>query len=98
MEDDKNLMNNFRWKLDWKLEIDGVRSVLKVSQLNKSVKEQAYQEILSLKYEVLRDGDVKNVEKEWEELRDIMKMWTNDVCSMGRVCVWGGGQEMKWEE
>ena len=34
--------------------MEGVRNVLKVSQLNHSVKERAYQESLRLKYEVWR--------------------------------------------
>ena len=45
---------HFRWKLDWKLYVDGwipkrmegVRSVLKASELNKSEKERVYQESL----------------------------------------------------
>ena len=38
----------------------------KVSNLNKSVNVQAYQQsLLHRKYKVWRGGDVKNVEKEW---------------------------------
>ena len=44
--------------------MEGVRNVLKVSELNKSVKEHAYQESLRGKYEVLRGGDVESVEAE----------------------------------
>ena len=44
----------------------GVRNVLKVSELNHSVKESAYQENLREKYEVWRGGEVESVEKEWE--------------------------------
>ena len=36
--------------------MEGVRNVLKVSELNNSVKERAYQESLHLKYEVWRGG------------------------------------------
>ena len=45
----------------------GVRNVLKVSELNNSVKERAYQESLLEKYEVWRGGEVESVEKEWEK-------------------------------
>ena len=38
--------------------MEGVRNVLKVSELNRSVKERAYQEILRGKYEVWRGGEV----------------------------------------
>ena len=41
-----------------------MRNVLKVSELNNSVKERAYQESLRLKYEVWRGGEVDSVEKE----------------------------------
>ena len=44
--------------------MDGVRNVLKVSELNYSVKERAYQESLHGKYEVWRGGEVESVEKE----------------------------------
>ena len=43
--------------------IVGVRSVLKVSELNRSVKEQAYQESLRGKYEMLRVGECRGVGK-----------------------------------
>ena len=46
--------------------MEGVRNVLKVSELNNSVKEKAYQDSLRRKYEVLRGGEVESVEKEWE--------------------------------
>ena len=39
----------------------GVRNVLKVSELNNSVKERAYQESLLGKYEVWRGGEVEIV-------------------------------------
>ena len=39
-----------------------MRNVLKVSELNNSVKERAYQESLGGKYEVWRGGEVKSVE------------------------------------
>ena len=44
--------------------MEGVRNVLKVSELNHSVKERAYQESLRVKYEVWRAGEVESVEKE----------------------------------
>ena len=44
-----------------------VRNVLKVSELNNSVKERAYQESLHGKYKVWRGGEVEGVEKEWEK-------------------------------
>ena len=47
--------------------MEGVRNVLKVSELNRSVKERAYQERLRGKYEVWRGGEVESVEKEWEK-------------------------------
>ena len=52
--------------------MEGVRNVLKVSELNHSVKETAYQEGLRVKYEVCRGGEVKSVEKEWEIFRDMV--------------------------
>ena len=41
--------------------MEGVRNVLKVSELNNSAKERAYQEILQGKYEVWRGGEVESV-------------------------------------
>ena len=52
----------------WK---EGVRNVLKVGELNNSVKERAYQESLRGKYEVWIGGEVQSVE-EWENFRDIV--------------------------
>ena len=72
--------------------LEGVRNVLKVSELNNSVKERAYQESLRGKYEMGRGGEVESVEKEWKKFRDIVIECTNDVCGMR--CV--GGQR-KWE-
>ena len=43
--------------------VEDVRNVLKVSELNHSVKETAYQENLRVKYEVCRGGEVESVEK-----------------------------------
>ena len=43
--------------------MEGVRNMLKVSELNKSVKERAYQGTLREKYEVLRGGEVERVER-----------------------------------
>ena len=78
--------------------MEGVRNVLKVSELNNSVKERAYQESLRGKYDVWRGGEVESVEKEWEKFRDIVLECTNDVCGMRRV----GGQRRKgskwWNE
>ena len=41
-----------------------MRNVLKVSEVNHSVKERAYQESLRLNYEVWRGGEVESVERE----------------------------------
>ena len=68
--------------------------MLKVSQLNNSVKERAYLESLRGKYEVWRGGEVESVEKEWEKFRNIVMEFTNDVCGMRRV----GGQRRKGSE
>ena len=65
--------------------MEGVRNVLKVSELNHSVKERAYQESFRGKYEVWRGGEVESVEKEWEKFRDMVMEYTNDVCGMRRV-------------
>ena len=43
--------------------MESVRNVLKVSELNHSVKEMTYQESLRVKYEVCRGGEVESVEK-----------------------------------
>ena len=56
------------WKSAGRME--GVRNVLKVSELNHGVKEMAYQESLHLKYEVWRGGEVESVEMEWEKFRE----------------------------
>ena len=74
--------------------MEGVRNVLKVSELNHSVKERAYKESLHGKYEVWRGGEVESVEKEWEKFRDMVMECTNDVCGMRRV----GGQRRKGSE
>ena len=73
--------------------MEGVRNVLKVSELNNSVKERAYQESLRGKYEVW-GGEVESVEKVWEKFRDIVMECTNDVCGMRRV----GGRRRKGSE
>ena len=44
--------------------MEGVRNVLKVSELDNIVKETAYQESLRGKYGVWRGGEVESVEKE----------------------------------
>ena len=70
-----------------------MRKVLKMSELNNSVKERAHQESLRGQYEVWRGGEVDSVEKEWEKFRGIVMECTNDVCGMRRV----GGQRRKGE-
>ena len=65
--------------------MDGVINVLKVSELNNSVKENAYQESLLGQYEVWRDGEVESVENEWEKFIDIVMECANDVCGMRHV-------------
>ena len=42
--------------------MEGLRNVLKVSELNNSMKERAYQESLRGQYEVWRGGEVESVE------------------------------------
>ena len=74
--------------------MEGVRNVLKASELNNRVKEREYQESLRRKYEVWIGGEVKSVEKEWEKFRDIVMECTNDVCGMRRV----GGQRRMGSE
>ena len=74
--------------------MEGVRNVLKVSELNHGVKQRVYQERLRGKYEVWRGEEVESVEKEWENFRDIVSKCTNDLCGMRRV----GGQRRKWSE
>ena len=74
--------------------MEDVRNVLKVSELNHSVKERVYQESLRGKYEVWRVGEVESVEKEWEKFRDMVMECTIDVCGMRRV----GGQRRKGSE
>ena len=74
--------------------MESVRNVLKVSELNHSVKEMAYQENLRGKYEVWRGGEDESVEKEWEKFRDIVMECTNDVRGMRGV----GGQRRTWSE
>ena len=74
--------------------MEGVRNVLKVSELNHSVKERAYQESLRGQYEVWRGGEVEGVVKEWVKFRDMVMECTNDVCGMRRV----GRQRRKGSE
>ena len=95
-------LTNFWWKLlklvgGWRSagRMEGVRNVLKVSELNNSVKERAYQESLHEICEVWRGGEVESVE-EWEKFRDIVMECTNDVCGMRHI----GGQRRngrKWK-
>ena len=66
--------------------MEGVRNVLKVSELNYSVKEMAYQDSLRGKYEVWRGGEVESVEKEWEKFRDMVMECTNDVHMWHETC------------
>ena len=49
--------------------MEGVRNVLKVSELNHSVKERACQESLRGKYEVWKGGEVESVEKEYGKVQ-----------------------------
>ena len=71
--------------------MEGVRNVLKMSELNNSVKERAYQESLHEKYEVWRGREYgAGVGKS----RDIVMECTNDACGMRRV----GGQRRKGSE
>ena len=72
--------------------MEGVGNVLKVSELNNSVKEKAYQESLDGKYEVWRSLEVESVE--WEKFRDMVMECINDVCGMRRVY----GQRRKGSE
>ena len=45
------------------------------------------------RYEVLRDGDVENVEKEWEKLRDTVTECTNNVRIWSGMCGWAERKE-----
>ena len=74
--------------------MEGVRNVLKVSELNHSVKEMEYQKSLCGKYEVWRGREVESVEKDWEKFRDMVMECTNDVCGIRRL----GGQRRKGSE
>ena len=49
------------WRSAGRMEI--VRNVLRVSELNHSVKEMAYQESLRVKYVMCRGGEVEGVER-----------------------------------
>ena len=68
-----------------------MRNVLKVCELNHSVKDRSYQEGLRGKYEVWRGGEVESVEKQWEKFRDIVMECNNEVCGMRGA----GGQRRK---
>ena len=46
--------------------MEGVRNVLKMSELNNSVKERVYQESLHEKYEVWEGGEVESANYERE--------------------------------
>ena len=78
--------------------MESVRNVLKVRELNHSVKEMAYQESLRIKYEMCRGGEVESVEKEWEKLRDMVMECTNDVCGMRREGVQRRNGSLWWNE
>ena len=73
--------------------MEGVRNMLKVSELNHGVKERAYLESLHGKYKVWRGGEVESVE-EWEKFRYIVMECTNDACGMRHA----GGQRRKGSE
>ena len=68
--------------------------MFKVSELNNSVKESAFQETLHGQYEVWRGGEVESVEKEWEKFRDMVIECPSFVCGMKRV----GEQRRKGSE
>ena len=53
--------------------MEGVRYVLKVSELNNSVIERACQDSLRGQYEVWRGGEVESVEIEF--------IWTKKICT-----------------
>ena len=68
--------------------VESVRNVLKLSDMNKSVKERAYQASLRGKYEVFRGSYVESVEMKQEQFRDIVNLCPNDVCvKMKLKCV-----------
>ena len=69
-----------------------MRNLLRVSELNQSVKNQ---ESLHGKYEMLRGGYVEGLETVWEKFRDFVKECTNNVCGMRRV---GGQRRTEREE
>ena len=96
--EDGGMSTNFGLKLvgGWNSagRMEGVRNVLKVCELNNSVKISAYQESLGGKYEVWRGGEVESVENEWEKFRDIVMECTNHVCGMRPVV----GQRRKGSE
>ena len=57
--------------------MEGVRNVLKMSELNNSVKEMVYQESLHEKYEVWEGGEVESANYEREKFRD--RVWSAPV-------------------
>ena len=63
--------------------MEGVRNVLKASELNNRVKERAYQESLHEKYEVWRGLECE--EAMGKVQRYIVMECTNDVCCPRRV-------------
>ena len=74
-----------------------MRSVLKVSELNKSMKEWACHESLHEKY-VLSSVDIGSVKKKWETFRDIVMDCTKDLWGgQRRMCSeWCSGEVMVW--
>ena len=76
---------------DWRSagRMEGVRNVLKVSELNNSVK--GHTRRACVENMKCGEGEVESVEKEWEKFRDIVMECANDVCGMRRV----GGQRRK---
>ena len=56
--------------------MEGVRNVLKESELINNVKEWAYQDSLPGKYEVWSGGEVESVEKEWWK---VQRYYSNGV-------------------
>ena len=57
--------------------MEGVRNMMKVSELNNSVKERAYQKSWRGKYGVWKGGNLESAEKEWGKFRDIVMECTN---------------------
>ena len=70
--------------------MEGLRNVLKASELHKIAKEWVYQESLHGKCEGSR-SDLESLEKEWKKFRNIVNECTNDACCMRHL----GWQEIE---